>query len=497
MLRYQVADIQSDDQTCEALGDRPVRLVVGRVQLLRRLGFKREFFVPFIPTKCILLLFQTCNPLNGLALTEEALGIVTRYLEWLTNKRGQLMNVLELLVCTLSGCVLVIIECADVLSALEVHSLTQEDTAPSVGNRRVFSFPCDKDPIPEEEFDNLYIVPTCTICAERLEPTLTGYTSRTCRCATSKDCACFLEQSSCTVCQTLIKMQRESNGVQCEVCKVSGDPWICLVCGFVGCSRYQAMHAREHFLQKRHLFSMSLLTQQIWDYDSDAFVHRIVVVFDNVTGVTHRVQYPDRDNMPTSLEDDTGDLVTETAKKKHINAKYDSKVEMSNEQLALMIKNELDTRRAEYESERQQQRLLLDQVTGQNVNDSDVYNIMGSEAMYGTNRQRWISVFLANQSLEDELQQRRHEESMLLESAQKYNDELRYVIRFHAMQDGRLTADIADLKETIKEVETNLRMRQRIAEQLGEDGCERVYVVGSSTRKASTKPKRQPPKAPK
>lgn len=51
--------------------------------------------------------------------------------------------------------------------------------------------------------------------------------------------------------------------ITCQECGQAGDPWVCLICGYVGCSRYQAMHAKEHCLAHQHYFSMNLLTQQI------------------------------------------------------------------------------------------------------------------------------------------------------------------------------------------------------------------------------------------
>ncbi|PWV11040.1 hypothetical protein C3747_63g81 [Trypanosoma cruzi] len=492
MLRYTLEDPSCNDQLCEFEGNPPVKAVFGRVQLLRRLSFKREFFVPFIPTKHILLLFPTCHPLEGCTVKKETVEHVSNYLIWLKEKSSGKFIVQEILVCTFSGCTVVIIECYELLLAMSVLSLSQEGDAPCIGYRRVLAFPCEKDDISDEELAfGYYIVPTCTICAERLEPTLTGYTSRTCRCAPDRECRCFTEESSCIVCQTAIKMQRGGNEIYCGECHLLGDPWICLVCGFVGCSRYQAQHAREHFCQQRHLFSMSLLTQQIWDYDSDAFVHRIVMTLDVDTGMVQRVQYPERDNLPTTLEeDDAGDVVAEKAKKKHINAKYDSELETSNEKLALMIKHQLDLHRAEYEGgeKKHQQR---EEATPQK-NEGSFYEWGESNTMYLTrhhfvNRQRWLSLFLENQRLQSELQMRELEEMTLKESLHKLESELREAVEQCVTEDRRLTDGILNLQETIKEIELNISLRQKLAGELEGDDYQFFRVVGGMEGKPDRK----------
>ncbi|ESL10239.1 hypothetical protein TRSC58_02031 [Trypanosoma rangeli SC58] len=492
MLRYAVVDPTCNGQLCNFLESSPVKAVVGRVQLLRRLSFKREFFVPFIPTKCILLLFPTRDPLEGITVKKETVDHVSNYLKWLKEKSGGTFKVQEFLVCTFSGCVVLTMECQELLLAMSILSLAQDDDAPGIGYRRVLSFPCEKDPVSEEYLScNYYAIPTCTICAERLEPTLTGFTFRTCRCPPDRECMCVVEHSSCIVCQTAIEMQRGSHEICCDACQLSGDPWICLVCGFVGCSRYQAQHASQHFLQQKHLFSMSLLTQQIWDYDSDAFVHRIVMTFDTDTGTVQRVQYPDRDNPPTTLEDDdAGDFIMEKAKKKHINAKYDSELETSNEKLALMIKDQLDLHRAEYEGVGKLHQHQEDEVHSQRRKSGccefGEYSTMNVNKYHIVNRQRWLLLFLENQRLMQELRRQEKEAMALKESQHKLESELRNTVGRSATEDLRLTGEILNLQETIKDIELNFSVQRELAEKLegGEYKCLRVV---SGVEKADRK----------
>ncbi|KAH7312362.1 hypothetical protein B0I35DRAFT_452339 [Stachybotrys elegans] len=62
----------------------------------------------------------------------------------------------------------------------------------------------------------------------------------------------------------------------CSVCDCTDDLWICLICGYVGCGRYKGGHAKEHWKQTAHSFSLELETQHVWDYAGDTWVHRLI-----------------------------------------------------------------------------------------------------------------------------------------------------------------------------------------------------------------------------
>ncbi|GAB5353982.1 hypothetical protein AAMO2058_000080600 [Amorphochlora amoebiformis] len=53
-------------------------------------------------------------------------------------------------------------------------------------------------------------------------------------------------------------------------------PWICLVCGHIGCGRFQQSHAVRHFETTGHRFSLFLKSEAIWDYEGDGYVHRLL-----------------------------------------------------------------------------------------------------------------------------------------------------------------------------------------------------------------------------
>ncbi|KAG2862484.1 hypothetical protein PC119_g4747 [Phytophthora cactorum] len=79
--------------------------------------------------------------------------------------------------------------------------------------------------------------------------------------------------SSCPVC----RYSHGDIGSSCEVCGTAEHLWICLICGHVGCGRYSGEHAKEHYQDTLHTYSLELETQRVWDYAGDGYVHRLIL----------------------------------------------------------------------------------------------------------------------------------------------------------------------------------------------------------------------------
>ncbi|GJN26231.1 hypothetical protein PR202_gb14147 [Eleusine coracana subsp. coracana] len=69
--------------------------------------------------------------------------------------------------------------------------------------------------------------------------------------------------------------QKQSENSTCSVCQNTGNLWICVICGFVGCGRYKEGHAKQHWKDTDHCYSLDLETQRVWDYVGDSYVHRL------------------------------------------------------------------------------------------------------------------------------------------------------------------------------------------------------------------------------
>lgn len=73
-------------------------------------------------------------------------------------------------------------------------------------------------------------------------------------------------------------MGSDSDGepAECSICHSEENLWACLICGNVGCGRYDNAHAFDHWKRTAHAFAMDLNSQRVWDYVGDAYVHRII-----------------------------------------------------------------------------------------------------------------------------------------------------------------------------------------------------------------------------
>lgn len=533
----------------------PTTFVCGEVRLLRKKAFKGSFFTPVVSTNYVLLVFpSSCAPDGGqvmalsssLATSSSGGGGVDASISTLTLEAQSCISaflglmehipfcVADAAACSFSGCAIVVLACQsmkDVLSVLQVCAeVAGQGNDVRTSSMYIKGFPClegASTTVDAQVLTSYYYIPTCPMCGDRLECTISGYGSQTplCTCAQSgsaSQCTCFL-CSSCHLCRRFAdsleyaqQQQRQqqptaSAAIKCEACAKAGDPWICLVCGYVGCSRYQAMHAKDHCVAQQHFFSMNLLTQQIWDYDGDCFVHRVVILLDSNTGTSTWMQFPGRDE-PMLDDAVTGEsaamaaAVGDTpeawkAEKKSISAKYDKKLTSSHAQYAMVIKSELDAKRALYESQ-------LAQETGSSDDDEEeleeaeldngaasprAEELERGEYMDLTNafeplesvmmdlverRRKTTALLYAVKNLKHEQDTRGEETTRLEKQLESCKTALRSVIQQNVATDLRLSSSIRELKETLQDIALNAETQRRLAAQLGEQGVSRVVLVG-------------------
>jgi BRCA1-associated protein len=148
---------------------------------------------------------------------------------------------------------------------------------------------------------SLIELPTCPVCLERMDET-TGLL--TIPCQHVFHCTCLQKWSGggCPVCRYThddfssksgLKKYKKTkklaadgamyeyeidDELECETCHEDGGSlWQCLICGKVGCGRYEGKHAYRHYEETGHLFAMDLSSKRVWDYGGDGYVHRIMV----------------------------------------------------------------------------------------------------------------------------------------------------------------------------------------------------------------------------
>lgn len=117
-------------------------------------------------------------------------------------------------------------------------------------------------------------LPSCPVCLERLDEHVSGVVTTVCNHKFHNDCLRRWGDTSCPVCRYC--QHPEESTSHCAACGTSADLWICLICGHVGCGRYKGSHAASHWQETGHGYSLELETQRVWDYASDAYVHRLI-----------------------------------------------------------------------------------------------------------------------------------------------------------------------------------------------------------------------------
>eukprot|EP00794_Sanderia_malayensis_P014363 gene14363-15859_t len=118
-------------------------------------------------------------------------------------------------------------------------------------------------------------LPTCPVCLERMDESVEGILTILCNHSFHGDCLVQWSDSSCPVCRYNQTPEQVAEQ-RCFQCSSNESLWICLICGHIGCGRYQAQHAYQHYQQTSHTFSMQLENQRVWDYTGDNYVHRLV-----------------------------------------------------------------------------------------------------------------------------------------------------------------------------------------------------------------------------
>ncbi|WVO21685.1 uncharacterized protein IAS62_002996 [Cryptococcus decagattii] len=122
-----------------------------------------------------------------------------------------------------------------------------------------------------------YELPSCPVCLERLDSTVTGLV--TLPCAHTFDCDCLRKwgDSRCPVCR-LSHLLLSSSSSSAAPSQSLHEREITRLTKCIGCGRYEPGkgHARRHWEESGHVLAMELETQRVWDYKGDNYVHRLI-----------------------------------------------------------------------------------------------------------------------------------------------------------------------------------------------------------------------------
>ncbi|KAG7303747.1 hypothetical protein JYU34_012315 [Plutella xylostella] len=144
-------------------------------------------------------------------------------------------------------------------------------------------------------------LPTCPVCLERMDESVAGVLWVQCAHAFHTSCLLRWGDARCPVCRCACTPEPR-RAARCHLCEHPGEEedsglearelsaaaeglldsgesgalWICLICGHVGCGRYEGGHAAKHYMQSKHTYALQLGSNRVWDYAGDNFVHRLV-----------------------------------------------------------------------------------------------------------------------------------------------------------------------------------------------------------------------------
>ena len=132
----------------------------------------------------------------------------------------------------------------------------------------------DRDDADEENYTELPA--NCPVCLDRLDGEVSGVVTTSCGHHFHSECMSGVSGSVCPVCRFALDAtaKREAKCERCEC--ANGSLWTCLICGVVGCGRYENRHAVAHWTDTGHCYSLEIGSGRVWDYSRDQFVHRLI-----------------------------------------------------------------------------------------------------------------------------------------------------------------------------------------------------------------------------
>ncbi|CAM6096640.1 unnamed protein product [Calypogeia fissa] len=182
-------------------------------------------------------------------------------------------------------------------------------------------------------------LPTCPVCLERLDQNISGILTTVCNHSFHSSCISKWTDSSCPVCRYC---QQQSEKSTCSICDSPENLWICVICGFVGCGRYQEGHAINHWKETQHCYSLELETQCVWDYVGDNYVHRLIQ--SKTDGKLVELPAPCRDS-----SEDCSSCEAYSRSAEVDEALYDSKLEAIATEYDHLLTTQLESQRQYYE----------------------------------------------------------------------------------------------------------------------------------------------------
>ncbi|XP_058794633.1 BRCA1-associated protein [Phymastichus coffea] len=121
-------------------------------------------------------------------------------------------------------------------------------------------------------------LPSCPVCLEKMDESVDGILTILCNHTFHAGCLVKWGDTSCPVCRYVQTPEpiADSHCMECDSEVTNEALWICLICGHIGCGRYDQSHAFEHYRDTHHCYAMELGQNRVWDYVGDHWVDRLL-----------------------------------------------------------------------------------------------------------------------------------------------------------------------------------------------------------------------------
>ncbi|KAI9611731.1 hypothetical protein KEM48_004473 [Puccinia striiformis f. sp. tritici PST-130] len=310
-------------------------------------------------------------------------------------------------------------------------------------------------------------LPTCPVCLERMDVSVTGLMTKTCSHTFHCHCLSNWGDSRCPICRySESKLNKSSTPDQseCAACGSQANLWICLICGHVGCGRYQGGHAYRHFEESAHLYALELGSQRVWDYVGDNYVHRLIQ--------TKSDQIVELPALSSAVFDSGGGPGRNEVA-------YQSKIEAISEEFGHLVASQLDSQRAFYEEEMEilrnqlqttqeeaeEQKSLVKklQTQLQNIEESNQSLEKLSKKEKSTMLKKTGKTLQISQKLENELK----EEQLMSVGMRAQIKKLEEEKHEEKSKTLELSKEIVDIKEQLRDMMFFIEMQSKIQNNEG------------------------------
>ncbi|KAL5274448.1 BRAP family protein [Megaselia abdita] len=308
-------------------------------------------------------------------------------------------------------------------------------------------------------------LPICPVCLERMDESVDGVLTILCNHAFHTNCLIKWGDSTCPVCRYVQTPEQLENSV-CMECEGTEALWICLICGHVGCGRYQGGHAAAHFRATNHSFALQLGTSSVWDYAGDNFVHRL---FQNKT-----------DGKLVAGETNSDEQDRE------------EKIESMQMEFTYLLTSQLDTQRQYYEDRLDESQAELEKLRSENVALLEQISKLNESIGHFSKEKCNLEKKVGNNNAKIKELQKQLAEEKQISKAFDFN-QTSWRNRYHEMVknikdlEESKNAELAEVREQLRDVMFYMEAQRQISESdLKEEMQEGNVIVPEPSTSAGT-----------